>query len=200
MISPPTSPHVLVVCTANVCRSPVVERLLPRHLAAVGIAVGASSAGTHGGRNVVHPDTAAVALEVGIDLSDHWSRRLTRRLLAAEGGDLIVALTREHVYQLIAIDESTWARTFTLPELARRARAAATAGTSAASFAEWVSALSAGRTSSDLLPGSDADDVADPYGRSRRHHRSMVKRVDELCRVVAVGAATTMRTPSVGGL
>lgn len=199
MTSPPAPPHVLVVCTANVCRSPVVERLLPRYLAAVGIDVTATSAGTHGGRNVVHPDTVAAASDIGVDLADHWSRRLTRRLLDAEGADLVVAMAREHVYQLIAIDESAWPRTFTLPELVRRAESLANAG-SAMTFGEWVAALGDGRRSSDLLPGTASDDVDDPYGRARRHHRSMVREVDELCRRLAIGAGALVRAPSVGGL
>ena len=139
-----------------------------------------TSAGTQGGRNEVHPDTVAAAAAVGADVSTHRSRRLTRRLLDVEGADLVVAMAREHVYHLVATDESVWPHTFTLVELVRRSEALAAAGATSTGFDDWVAALSEGRPGSDLLPGRPSDDIADPYGRSRRHHRRMVRELDDL--------------------
>lgn len=186
------SPHILVLCTANVCRSPVAEDLLRRHLVTSTDHVTVSSAGTHGGRNVVHHDTQAAAADIGVDLSDHRSRRLTRRLLDAEGGDLVVAMAREHVYHTIATDESVWPHTFTLVELVRRSEALAATGTTKLCFHDWIAALSDGRSASDLLPGRPSDDIADPYGRSRRHHRRMVRQIDGLSLRLAEAATAVL--------
>lgn len=191
-ISQPARPNILVICTANVCRSPVVERLLDRHLNAVGIDVTVTSAGTHGGRNRVQPDTIAAAAELDVELGDHTSRRLTRRLLDREGNDLVVTLARDHLYHVIATDEATWPRTFTLAELARRAEAGASVGLAAGNLDGWVAALGVDRRSSDLMPGLPSDDIADPYGRSMRHHRRMVRTVDRLCASVATAAAVAL--------
>jgi len=187
----PDRPNILVVCTANVCRSPVVEALLRRHLAPPG-GVSVTSAGTHGGRNVVHPDSIAAAADAGIDLSGHRSRRLTRRLLDAEGGDLVIALTREHVYHLVATDEAVWPRSFTLVELVRRSEGLAASGATVSGVAEWVAAVGEGRRGTDLLAGRRSDDIADPYGRSRRHHRRMVREVDELCLRLSAAATVSL--------
>ncbi|MFW2335625.1 hypothetical protein [Ilumatobacter sp.] len=195
MTRPSHPPHALVVCTANVCRSPVVERLLRRHLVPAIGGLTVSSAGTHGGRNEVHPDTVAAAATAGVDLSDHRSRRITRRLLDAEGDDLVIALSREHVYHLIATDESVWPHTFTLVEIVRRAEELATAGTTFDGFDGWVAALSDGRRSSDLLPGRSSDDIDDPYGRSQRRQRRMVRQVEDLSTQLAAAAATSLASP-----
>jgi protein-tyrosine phosphatase len=194
------SSNALVVCTANVCRSPVAERLLQRHLGAVISDFTVSSAGTHGGRNVVHPDTTAAALTAGVDLSDHRSRRVTRRLLDVEGNDLVIALAREHVYHLIATDEAVWPHTFTFVEIVRRSEELAARGATFDGFDGWVAALSGGRRSSDLLPGRSSDDIADPYGRSQRHQRRMVRQVEELSvRLADAASASLARHPGAAG-
>lgn len=195
MTIPAHSPNVLVVCTANVCRSPVAEQLIRRDLPASTGLVSVTSAGTHGGRNEVHSDTVAAAAAVGADISAHRSRRLTRRLLDVEGADLVVAMAREHVYHLVATDESVWPHTFTLVELVRRSEALAAAGATSSGFDDWVAALSEGRRGSDLLPGRPADDIADPYGRSRRHHRRMVRELDDLSGRLARAAAAVLDPP-----
>lgn len=191
-----TPPRLLAVCTANICRSPVAERAIQRELAAVGIDTTVVSAGTHGGHGRVHNDTAIAAAKFGIDLSTHGSQRLTRRLLDDAGSDLVITMTRDHVYHVVATDESAWPRTFTLIELVRRAEDLAAHGGSADEFGTWVAKLSAGRRSADLMPGRATDDIADPYGRSRRHHRRMVGLVDDLARRLALAAATTLATSS----
>lgn len=145
---------------------------------------------------MVHPDTSAAAADVGVDLSNHRSRRLTRRLLDAEGNDLVIALAREHVYQLIATDESVWPRTFTLVEVVRRSEQLADGGATFEQFGDWVAAMSDGRLSSQLLPGRSSDDIVDPYGRSRRRQRRMVRQVEELSvRLAAASLAVLEPAP-----
>ena len=73
--------RVLVVCTGNICRSPMAEHLLRAGLAARGVeGVEVSSAGTHGlVGEPVQQHASAVLTERGIDHSAFAARRLIRR-------------------------------------------------------------------------------------------------------------------------
>ena len=190
MTGDPVTLRILTVCTANVCRSPVVERLLSRHLESAGWSVQVRSAGVSGGRLGVHRDTLAAAAEVGVDLSDHSSRRLTAGLLTEEGADLVVTSTREHLREVVALDPGAWPRTFTLRELVRRAdhlsgMTGASGMTDVTNFATWRAALGQGRRAADLMRPDPADDLDDPYGAPARHHLAMVRDVEVLSARIA---------------
>lgn len=89
-------PHLLILCTANMCRSPMAEGLARAHLAAAGHADwGVSSAGTWAldGRAASEFSLQLLA-ERGVDLSGHRSRALTDELMA--GADLVLVMTRDH--------------------------------------------------------------------------------------------------------
>lgn len=171
---------MLLVCTANVCRSPVAERLLARHLARVGVPAVVTSAGTHGGRLRVHRDTIEAARLGGIDLTDHTSRAVTRDLIATDGADLIVGMTREHVTMVVGLDPSAWPRTFTLRRLIRRATALADDGVTG-TWDTWLEAIGVDRRPTDVLNGDARDDVPDPYGRPLSAHIAMTASLDEDC-------------------
>jgi protein-tyrosine-phosphatase len=95
--------HILVVCTANQCRSPMAEGLLRARLAAAGCAdrVQVSSAGTWAlaGR----PPTA-LAVETmaarGIDITATRAREVDAGLVGA--ADLILTMTGGHLEALEA--------------------------------------------------------------------------------------------------
>jgi protein-tyrosine phosphatase len=168
--------RVLIVCTANVCRSPVAEQLLRRHLAAAGRDAVVASAGTHGGRLEVHPDTVAAARRLGLDLRRHVSRPLSPRLLAEDGTDLVIGMARTHVRAAVAMEGATWSRAFTLREIVRRSRAV----DGDLGFDRWRDVVAAGRRAADLVGDDPAEDVADPYGLPRAAHVEMVRDLDEL--------------------
>lgn len=174
--------RILVVCTANVCRSPVAERLLARQLVEHHRPAIVASAGTHGGQHEVHPHTVDAAGAVGLDLSDHRSRAVDAPMLAGEGADLVLTMEREHLRHIVALDPSVWPRAFTLREAVRRASQLGPAGDS---FHEWRSQLGAGRRAADLLRPDPADDVADPYGGPAAGHASMVTDLDQLTATLA---------------
>lgn len=169
--------RILVICTANVCRSPVVERLLQQHLTNAGRSAIVTSAGTHGGNLDPHPDTIRAASTVGIDITDHQSRLLTGDLLATDGRDLVITMTREHLRDTVGIDPGVWPRTFTLRELARRAL---NAPSDSSNLTTWCRYAADGRRAADLMHPSPDDDVDDPYGRHYDHHLAMVSAVDQL--------------------
>lgn len=173
--------RVLVVCTANVCRSPIAERLLARHLADRGVEAVVTSAGVRGGRLPVHEDTALAARRVDLDLRNHTSRLLAAEMIATEGADLIIGMTREHLREIVALDPRAWPRTFTLKELARRSYEVSASG----SVGEWIAVASEGRKAADLMVPSADDDLDDPYGGPPRGHVEMVGEVDSLTETIA---------------
>lgn len=89
--------HILFVCTGNICRSPTAEAILRVRLRDQGVLKGrvVESAGTMGVvGEAADPLTFEVALERGVDLSDHRARQATPLLL--EKADLILTLDRSH--------------------------------------------------------------------------------------------------------
>ncbi len=88
--------QILLVCTGNICRSPLGAALLQRALAERGIeGIDASSAGTGAWDGApVSEGAYLVGLERGLDLSAHRARLLTRELV--EEADLILTMARHH--------------------------------------------------------------------------------------------------------
>ncbi len=141
--------RVLFVCTANICRSPVME-LLARDLA--GADVEFSSAGTQGRR--ASPINSDMAATIPPGMGEAFrSRHLTRAML--EESDLVLTAESSHRTHILEEHPQLHRRVFTLgqfaatietiPDLAGRALVA-----------------EAGMRRSAPRP---ADDVADPYRR-----------------------------------
>lgn len=169
--------RILVVCTANVCRSPVVQRLLQRRLDEAGLPAVVTSAGTRGGRLDPHHDTVRAAATRGVDLGGHLSRPLTGDIIRHDGADLVIAMTREHLRAVIGVESAAWPRTFTLKELARRGLSTPLG---AVGLGEWLAAAGEGRRAAGLMGPSVDDDIGDPYGGPYGEHLAMVDEVDDL--------------------
>ena len=88
--------RILLVCTGNICRSPLAEALLTHALRERGAQdVEVSSAGTGAWDGAPASEGAyLVGLERGLDLSGHRARLLTREL--AEQADLVLTMARHH--------------------------------------------------------------------------------------------------------
>jgi protein-tyrosine phosphatase len=172
--------RVLVVCTANVSRSPLVMATLRRHLRAAGIPAVVRSAGTMATELAVDERMVEAGYAIGVSIADHRPRRLSRQLMDDEGRDLIVGLSREHLREIVGLDAEAWTRTFTLKELVRR---------SEASRREldrdpegWMGTLGEGRDLRQLLGDAPTDDVKDPYRKSAELHREVAEEINDLCR------------------
>ena len=89
---------ILVICTGNICRSPIGERLLRRLLPAARV----DSAGTCGLEGSTADSQATeIAAERGTLLEGHVARRLTPAMV--RDYDLILAMELEHIEQVTAI-------------------------------------------------------------------------------------------------
>ncbi|EMN1411708.1 protein tyrosine phosphatase [Enterobacter cloacae] len=119
---------ILVVCTGNICRSPIGERLLRQQLPNTQI----SSAGIFGleGRPA---DAAAkaVALRHGVSLEGHVARKVTRYLL--QKSDLILVMEPEHLRFIASVAPENrgksllfgqWLETKDIPDPYRKSREA----------------------------------------------------------------------------
>ena len=152
---------ILCVCTGNVCRSPVAERLLAARL---GPTVAVTSAGTLGltGR-AIEPAMAAHLAALGLSDVGFTARRLT----AADLGraDLVLGLTREHRAEAVEMVPSTVRRAFTLLEFARllgRIHPDELPDGTVADRLRAATPLAAARRR--MITGPvDTDDVVDPY-------------------------------------
>jgi protein-tyrosine phosphatase len=172
--------HVLVVCTGNICRSPIAEGMLRRALAGRfgADAPSVDSAGTQGWEGSgAQAGSVAAAGERGIDIRDHVARLLTREMIG--GADLVLAMAGEHRDFVRVVDPGALARTFTLKELVRLVEAlprAAPRG-DAASLADRVREADELRRSG--FSGNPHDlDVADPLGQPQDVYRAVAWEMD----------------------
>lgn len=169
--------EILVLCTGNICRSPMAEAFLRRRLDDLGVAAQVSSAGRLLEGSPASSDGVAAMRELGFDTSVHRSRRLTPAM--ARGADLIVAMAREHVRDVAVIDRDLWPRAFTLKELVRRGTHVGPRSPGQP-FDEWLAKVHAGRSPSDLLGGSRADDIDDPIGENAAFYRRTAAEIHDL--------------------
>jgi protein-tyrosine phosphatase len=154
----PVGGNVLIVCTANQIRSPLAAAMLTEVLRRNRIEATISSAGTKAqdGATIL-VKTQAVAATYGLDLSGHRTRRLTTE--AVLEADLVVAMAREHLRTVVALNPASFGYSFTLKDLVRRAERSPRRG---GDLTRWIGGLSSGRSRNDLLGSFADDDVADP--------------------------------------
>jgi protein-tyrosine phosphatase len=157
----PGEAGVVVLCTANVCRSPMAAALLARQLAALGVSVPVTSAGMLADGVPALPEAVAVMAGHGLDLSAHRSRVVTAEVLACAG--LVLAMARENLRHAVVMAPDAWPRGFTLKEFIRRGERTGPRPPGQP-WDEWLSRIHAGRQRASLLGDAAEDDVPDPAG------------------------------------
>ncbi len=163
---------ILVVCTANICRSPLAELLLASRLDLRRFEV--ASAGVRGWQD--QPMDAAVqeqARTLGLEPESFRSRALLPEHVAV--ADLVLTATREHRAGVLDLDPSALRRTFTLREFARLGPLVE------APDLEGLAHAAATRRG---LAGVDVD-VPDPYRGDETMHRRVAELIDEATETVA---------------
>lgn len=115
-----TMPHVLIVCTANICRSPVAEGMLRRRLTQGDLdGWTVASAGTWAMQERgAAQNSILVSAERGIDISEHRARMVTKEMLAQ--ADLVLCMESGHVEALQAEFPDQAAKIHLLSQMAEK--------------------------------------------------------------------------------
>ena len=169
---------ILVVCTGNICRSPVGEAVLQSQLSEE---VTISSAGTHAVVGAPAEPEVQEFLRRELNLeSDHVARQLTRE--QAESADLIITMTSEHRSWVARSAPRAVRRTFTLKELSLLLDALP----SETQFSSLEGVALAASRLRPRLAGELVDlDIADPYGGPPEGYESSFSEVLDFSRHVA---------------
>jgi protein-tyrosine phosphatase len=170
-----TPRRILIVCTGNICRSPLAEQLLRLEVAKAGLAsrVIFESAGTRAEvGNSTNPDALRSASTRGIDPFDVVARQLTQDMITA--ADLVLTATTEHRGDVVRLVTGANRKTFTIKEFARILEFLdaenehledidRTAMKRAATLFEKIALASKYRGFAP--PALAGDDIMDPWGR-----------------------------------
>ncbi|MCW2770998.1 MAG: low molecular weight phosphatase family protein [Aeromicrobium sp.] len=155
---------ILTVCTANICRSPLMEFLLRAQLDATRFEV--ASAGVRGwDRQPMDTMARMELLRLGHSADSFRSHAIDSYLV--DSADLILTATRAHRSDVLAVNPQALRRTFTLIEFA------ALTGLVEATTPRELVAQAALRRS---LAPSDAD-IGDPYRRGPDVHRAVADQI-----------------------
>lgn len=157
--------RVLAVCTANISRSPAVERLLRRglddsvHVASAGVMALVGEP--------IDPPVARFLADRGADNTGFAARQVT--LAQINEADLVLTLTREHRAHVLGIAPAAVRRTFTLLEFSRVLGSANLIGLDPAEhpgerLRRLVPLATAQRALAPRPATAGDDDVPDPFG------------------------------------
>jgi low molecular weight protein-tyrosine phosphatase len=171
---------ILVVCTGNICRSPMAEGFLRDALIRRfgDLAPDVSSAGTIGWTgSPASPESVVAAGERGSDIESHQARELQPPMI--EGADLVLCMAGEHRAAVVEVVPEAEARTFTLKELVRLLEALPPAPPTddPGTFVERVAAAHDLRLDGRARNPHD-EDVSDPLGLPLDTYRAIAWELD----------------------
>jgi protein-tyrosine phosphatase len=172
---------ILLVCTANQCRSPMAEGLLRRLFALSGVGATVGSAGLLPGGSRATDEAITTMAKHRIDIRQHVSRTIDTEM--ARTTPLVIGMTRQHVRESCATYGAPMERTFTLKELVRRGEEAG-GRVQGEPVHAWLARVGAGRRSADLMGDDPDDDIADPVGRPRAVYEATADELEGLLRRV----------------
>lgn len=183
-------PQVLLVCTGNICRSPMAEALLrsalERRLADRTPSIGSAGTIARDGAPAM-PEAVEAAAELGVDVSGHSARRL--RPEDIRDAVVIVGMGAEHREDVQALVPEAETRTFTLKELVRLLEATGRRPVDTtppdAGLAGAVADAHRRRAGSPAI--REEDDVIDPLGLSIQGYRAVAAELEDLCERLANG-------------
>jgi protein-tyrosine phosphatase len=175
---------VLLVCTGNICRSPMAEHLLRHALGDTPLTF--RSAGT-----IARPGepmsrhAVTVLADRGIDGSDFRATRLDEHAVA--GADIVVGMAHEHRAAAVTLRPALLNRAFTLAELSRICADVdedeVKHGPLDERFMSLVR-LAATRRTNTLPADPMADDLPDPIGLPLPEYEKCATTIDSLLRPV----------------
>ena len=179
---------ILVVCTGNICRSPLAEGFLRGILVRRfgGSAPTVSSAGTAGWQgSPAMGESVQAASERGVDISGHLARKLAGPMI--EGADLILCMAAEHREAILRARPPAETKVFTLKEAVRLLDSLPpTESQGPETLVVRVAQASAARSAGFV--GNPLDqDVADPLGQPLEAYRAIAWELDTWSQRLADG-------------
>ncbi|WP_028265281.1 arsenate reductase/protein-tyrosine-phosphatase family protein [Arthrobacter sp. MA-N2] len=175
----PQAVRILTVCTGNICRSPVAERLLQAGLNQVlpgGFEVRSAGIRAMVG-SPIQPLSADIIRTYGGTPDDFAARQLAQTILRE--ADLVLTMASNHRGEVLQMDASLLKRTFTIREFARMLTALEERGDAAPSGSGYIQQWRElpARASSVrhlVLAATPADnDIADPYNQGAEAYLRM---------------------------
>ena len=183
--------RILLVCEANVCRSPMAEYLLRKSLADQGVDASAfelSSAGTHADDGAeMDPRTVEQLDRLNVSPNGFRSHILTDQDL--DEADLILTATRAQRSMLLERLPTALRRSFTMLEFAQTARQVRSRRPNIREPKDLVRLTAAARGSVSV----PEYDVADPVGGSVKVHR---RNADVTLEAVQAISGALVRSPA----
>jgi protein-tyrosine phosphatase len=176
--------RVLVVCTANIARSPLAEVMLEAALAAPDLRFASAGVQARDG-DLAAQEGIALAAQRGLDLTGHRSTPASDEVL--RWADLVLTMTEKHRDQCASRLPGAGERTFTLREFVRLIDdsappvdfAGASAGDRAgARLGQLRDAAHAARPRGRRPP--EPEDIVDPIGRGEAAWQSLVRDLEDL--------------------
>ena len=173
--------RLLFVCTGNICRSPLAERLAiawaDQRLGAAAASVHIASAGIDAlDGHAMDKRSAAALAGLGGDPTGFAARTIVPEM--ATHADLVLTMTRRQRRLVLADAPRALRHTFTLPEAADLLLTADLRGVTALPLhtraRELAVRLNAARAH---RPSIEADDVNDPVGHSGSVHKEVGARI-----------------------
>jgi protein-tyrosine phosphatase len=188
--------RLLYVCTGNICRSPMAERLtrygLTARLGDAAVLIEVESAGTWGHEGApMEPHAAETVVAYGGDPRGFFGRELLAEHVAA--ADVVLTAAREHREHVLALEPASIRRVFTLKEFTRLAATVDPERLPTGDVVLRARALvreAAGLRRRVRARWPADDDVADPYGAPMYVYRT--------CAAEIAAAVEAMLTTLVG--
>jgi len=168
---------VLFVCTGNICRSPVAERIARQIAAEYGVAVSFTSAGV-GAMNgaPMHPLAAETLVEHGYDPSGFGARYLQPPIAAQ--ADLVLTMSRRQRGECQKKLPAGWKKMFTLNEFVEL-------------LPDADSIVAAANTRGWVNPNAEYLDIADPMGQPKEAFDTVFIKVEPRVRALVGWLAAT---------
>lgn len=196
---------ILMVCTGNICRSPLAAQLLADSFWDVP-EIKVESAGTHAVPGQSMPeDSLAVALMMGATSADiHQARQVTEDMLKA--ADLILTMTREQRRFVVEMSPRVTRRVFAIQEFARLAAVTADedlvgeigqfADSPVKRLEAAVRTATYGRSLIPPVHDPDEEDVPDPYLNDRAAYVLSARQLIPAVEAIALMLRRSLEVPA----
>jgi protein-tyrosine-phosphatase len=192
---------ILLVCTGNICRSPMAEGFLRRMLADRGIqGIRVESSGVAGWEGSTPTAEAVEALAgYGLDISSHRARRLTQPMV--EEADAIVAMAADHREAVDRVVPEAAVRVFTLKELVALLESAPGDRIDGAFDEQLRASIRLAEAEREAHAGTELadEDIADPLGLGIESFRAVAWELEDLSRRLVDGLFPGTDGAPVGG-